>query len=108
MHRTCKEIPPQRRVGAGRVLDAGRNGDASPMWTQLEFDFDKVVRRDTDYDLLARFIEEKGEVTFREIVDYTQCTASGASQVIDTLSLRYPLWSPRRGVYKMLTREDRE
>jgi hypothetical protein len=76
-------------------------------WRQLEFDFSplprkKKPRKIVNYDLLAEYVRQAGEVTFAEISELTESSAGGTAQIIDTLSLRYPLWSPRRGVYRML------
>lgn len=54
-----------------------------------------------DYDFLYECIK-KGPLTFREIQELTGVSKAGTSQVITTMSLRYPVWSPARGVYQLL------
>lgn len=76
-------------------------------WKQLEFDFTplprkKKPRKIVNYEALADFVRQAGEVTFAQISEVTESSAGGTAQIIDTLSLRYPIWSPRRGVYRML------
>lgn len=74
-------------------------------WKQLEFDFNPTKRKPrkiVNYEALAEYVRQAGEVTFAELADVTESNAGSTAQIIDTLSLRYPLWSPRRGVYRML------
>lgn len=71
---------------------------------QLEFDFSPKRRR-VDYDALYERLKE-GEVTVSEIQEMTGVDACGVSQVVTTLSLRFPVWTPRRGVYKLLEDSD--
>lgn len=58
-------------------------------------------RRQVDYDVVYRRLRE-GAVTVAELQELTGVKGGGISQVITTMSLRFPVWSPRRGVYKLL------
>lgn len=61
----------------------------------------KKQRNEPDYEMLyMRFTE--GPVTFREIEKLTGVAHSGVAQVITTLSIRYPIWSPHRGTYQLI------
>lgn len=48
----------------------------------------------------------RGPVTFRDIEEATGVSHNGVAQVITTLSLKYPIWSPKRGVYKLYDDDD--
>lgn len=48
---------------------------------------------------------KEGPLTFNEIEKLTCVAHSGVAQVITTLSLRYPIWSPKRGVYTLIDRD---
>lgn len=83
-------------------------------WYQQEFNFtfDPIVqpvkkreRKKIDYEELYKLFL-KGPVTFREIEEATGVAHNGVAQVITTLSLMYPIWSPKRGVYKLYDEED--
>lgn len=67
---------------------------------------DKKESRNTpDYEMLhERFLE--GPVSFKEIEKLTGVAHSGVAQVITTLSLRYPIWNPERGIYKLIEESD--
>lgn len=54
-----------------------------------------------DYDFLYARIKE-GPLTFRDIQELTGVSKAGVSQIITTMSLRFPVWSPKRGVYQLL------
>lgn len=73
------------------------------MWVQGEFDFS--TRKIVDYNYLYSLLL-KGPLTFAEIMAITGIKKEGVSQVITTLSLHYPIWEVKRGVYKLLTEED--
>lgn len=62
-------------------------------------------RQSPDYEMLHERLLE-GPVTFREIEKLTGVAHSGVAQIITTLSLRYPLWSPKRGIYKLIEESD--
>lgn len=47
-----------------------------------------------------------GPITFKEIEEMTGIAHCGVAQVITTLSLRYPVYSPSRGVYKLYGDEE--
>lgn len=69
----------------------------------LEFDFGKWV---IDYDKIVARLKQ-GEMTRKEIHEMIpNVSYSVVSEVITTLSLHYPVYSPRHGVYKLLTDED--
>lgn len=67
----------------------------------------KRKRVPVDYDLLYQRLLE-GPVTFAEIEELSGVAHSGVAQVITTLSLRYPVWSPKRGTYKLMEESDFE
>ena len=77
-------------------------------WYQQEFDFTfdtpkpktRRKRVPVDYDQLYQLFL-RGPVTFRDIEEATGVSHNGVAQVITTLSLKYPIWSPKRGVYKL-------
>ena len=78
------------------------------MWVQLEFEFEspaKNKRKKVDYeDLYQRLLH--GPLTFNQIMEITGLSKAGTSQCITTLILRYPVWSPARGVYKLCEDDD--
>lgn len=65
----------------------------------------KKKRVEVDYDELYKLLLA-GPLTFRQIEEITGVKHCGVAQVITTLSLRYPVWSPKRGVYKLYDEED--
>ena len=65
----------------------------------------KGQRTEPDYEMLYERFKE-GPVTFREIEKLTGVAHSGVAQVITTLSIRYPIWSPKRGTYKLIEDKD--
>ena len=77
------------------------------MWEQLEFDFSeqKQKRKFVDYDELYQRLK-KGPITFNEISEITGLKRQSVAQVITTLSLKYPVWSPAKGVYKLCDSSD--
>ena len=58
-----------------------------------------------DYDMLYKMLLA-GPVTFKMIEEATGVSHNGVAQVITTLSLRYPVWSPKRGIYKLCEASD--
>lgn len=72
-----------------------------------EFDFGEIL---IDYErIYQRLKARKDGMTRKEIHEMLpNISYSAVSQVITTLSIRYPLYSPSRGVYKLLTEEDFE
>lgn len=80
-------------------------------WTQLEFIFPepkrKRVRVPVDYDMLYKRLCQ-GPVTFAEIEKMTGVKHNAVAQIITTLCIRYPVWSPARGVYKLCEPSDYE
>lgn len=76
------------------------------MWEQLEFDFSEPKRRKfVDYDMLYNRLK-KGPVTFNEIMEITGLSKVGTAQCITTLTLKYPVWCPSKGVYKLCESSD--
>lgn len=80
------------------------------MFEQLEFDFaelkiKKEKRKKIDYEALYQRLLQ-GPVTFREIQSITGVSKTSVMNVIDVLSVRYPVWEPERGVYKLLEESD--
>lgn len=65
----------------------------------------KKKRKRVDYDELYKMLLA-GPVTFKDIQEATGVSHSGVSQVITTLCLKYPVWSPKRGVYKLCQAQD--
>lgn len=85
-------------------------------WYQQEFEFEysapeekpvkkKRTRKPVDYDALYKLFLA-GPVTFRQIEEATGVSHNAVAQVITTLSIMYPIWNPKRGVYKLLTEDD--
>lgn len=83
-------------------------------WYQQEFEFTfdtpparkpRRKRIPVDYDQLYQLFL-KGPVTFHDIEVATGISHNGVAQVITTLSLKYPIWSPKRGVYKLYDEDD--
>lgn len=60
-----------------------------------------------DYDLIYAKLKE-GPLTFRQIEELSGVSHSCVYQVITTLSLNFPIWSPARGVYKLIEESDYE
>lgn len=54
-----------------------------------------------DYDYLYACLK-KGPLSFRDIQELTGVSKAGVSQIVTTMSLRFPVWSPKRGVYQLL------
>lgn len=78
------------------------------MWVQLEFDFEspaKSKRKKVDYDFIYQRLQQ-GPLTFNQIMEITGLSKTGTAQCITTLLLRYPIWSPARGVYKLCQADD--
>ena len=78
-------------------------------WIQLEFDFSTPVVKEKskpkkmliDYEAIFKELQ-KGPLTFSQIWTLSGVKRAGVSQVITTLSLRYPIYEEARGVYKLL------
>lgn len=78
------------------------------MYEQLEFDFEfqeKKERKKIDYEALYQRLLH-GPVTFREVQTITGVPKHSVMAIIDVLSIRYPVWEPDRGVYKLLEKSD--
>ena len=58
-------------------------------------------RKYVDYDRLYELLK-KSPVSFEQIRQETGLDKKGAYQVITTLSLKYPVYSPERGMYALL------
>lgn len=67
----------------------------------------KAERKYVDYEFLYNKLKE-GPLTFNDIQELTGVSRYGVAQVITTLVLKYPVWSPQRGVYKLLEESDYE
>ena len=66
----------------------------------------KRKRQPVDYDAIYKELFLKGEVTFKQIEDFTGVSHNAVAQVITTLCLRYPIYDVRRGVYKLCEDSD--
>lgn len=84
------------------------------MWYQQElFDWNdpdvfikpKKKRKNVDYDDLYRMFLQ-GPVTFNDIETRTGVSHNGVAQVITTLSLKFPIYEVKRGVYKLYGPDD--
>lgn len=76
------------------------------MWVQLEFQFDfRKTKKKVDYDLLVEELR-KGPLTFTQIQAIAGIKRADVAQTITTLSLHYPIYEVRRGLYKLSTAED--
>ena len=58
-----------------------------------------------DYDYLYQKLLE-GPLRSKDIEEITGVSHSGVFQIITTLSINYPIWSPSRGVYKLIEDSD--
>ena len=66
--------------------------------------FDNYIERKrkyVDYDYLYALLKQ-GPVSFNKIKSVTGLDKKGAYQVVTTLSLKYPVYSPERGMYALL------
>jgi hypothetical protein len=61
--------------------------------------------RESDYDELYNILRRE-PLNYAKIRDVTGVSNSGIMQIIDTLTLRYPLYQIRRGVYGLLKDEN--
>ena len=61
-----------------------------------------------DYESLFQEMKKKGYMTFTEIQNFCKTEKIFVAQIIDILSIRYPVWNPKRGIYKVITKEDYE
>lgn len=69
--------------------------------------FYEAKKRYVDYDALYDRLKQ-GPITFTEIMEFIGRNKADACQVITTMSLRFPIWSPQRGVYRLMTYDDYE
>ena len=87
-------------------------------WYQQEFVFDftpitpaksattqKPKRKKYDYEAIYQELC-KGPLTFSQIEALSGASHSGVSQVITTLSLKYPVYEVSRGIYKLSGEDD--
>jgi predicted Rossmann fold nucleotide-binding protein DprA/Smf involved in DNA uptake len=58
-----------------------------------------------DYDTLYDILKHQ-PITYKIIKDVTGLKTNEILQVIDTLSLSYPVYSPGRGIYELLREEE--
>lgn len=65
----------------------------------------KRVRKPVDYEKLYELFR-KGPVTFHDIEEAAGVSHNSVAQVITTLSLRYPIYELKRGVYKLYGDDD--
>lgn len=75
-------------------------------WTEEELQRLRLSKRPAkrkyiDYDRLYALLKV-GPVSFERIREETGLDKKGAYQVVTTLSLKYPVYSPCRGVYALL------
>jgi hypothetical protein len=61
-------------------------------------DFDYYVEK-------TKKLLERNRVTVKDIAKYTKTDAAKARRIIDTVSLEYPVYEVRRGVYGRLPKE---
>lgn len=78
-------------------------------WYQQEFEFDfsvpKKKKNKVDYERIYNEIR-KGPLTFSQIQALAEVDHTKVSQVITTLSLRYPIYEWARGIYKLYGDDD--
>lgn len=67
----------------------------------------KKIRRSIDYEALYSMLEA-GPITSTDIEAATGASRRNVTQIITTLSLRYPVYSPRRGEYALLKFDEEE
>lgn len=65
----------------------------------------KKKKQPVDYERIYHRLLQ-GPMTFKDIEEMTGIAHCGVAQVITTLSLRYPVYSPSRGVYKLYGDEE--
>jgi hypothetical protein len=58
-----------------------------------------------DYIAKTKRLLERNRVTVKDIAKYTNTDVARARRIIDTLSLEYPVYEVRRGVYGRLPKE---
>lgn len=77
------------------------------MWVQLEFDFSepKKQKQFVDYEKIYEELQW-GPLTFTQIKELAGVPHNSVWQVITTLSMNYPIWSPKPGLYKLLDEYD--
>lgn len=81
----------------------------NPQQLEFIFTFEKVKKAKVavNYSLLYERLK-KSPVTTAELSRITGRKGGALQQVITTLSLEYPVWCPRRGVYKLCEMSDYE
>jgi len=65
----------------------------------------KRTRKPVDYEKLYELFKA-GPVTFHQIEEAADVSHNSVAQVITTLSLRYPIYEVKRGVYKLYGDDD--
>ncbi|GHV91628.1 hypothetical protein AGMMS50268_21310 [Spirochaetia bacterium] len=60
------------------------------------------IKKPVDYDKLEAILH-RGPITYDIIKRETGLNDGGVAEVITTLSLRYPLWDPAKGIYELLS-----
>lgn len=84
------------------------------MWYQPElfnwndpnvFIKNKKKRKVVDYEKLYEVLSQ-GPITFKKIQEVAGVSKNSVAQIITTLSLRYPLYEVKRGVYKLYSDEE--
>lgn len=83
-------------------------------WYQQEFQFEfpapvtvqaKKTRNNYDYEAIVSALKE-GPLTFTQIGKLAGCPKTMISEVITTLSLDYPVYAVKRGLYKLYGDDD--
>lgn len=74
------------------------------VWKQLELDFGSPKKKRRVFINYEQIYErlKQGPMTFHEIEVMTGAKHNAVFQIITTLTLRYPVWSPARGIYKLM------
>lgn len=65
----------------------------------------KKKKQPVNYEELYQRLLQ-GPLSFHDIEEITGVAHCGVAQVITTLSLRYPVYSPSRGIYKLYGDEE--
>lgn len=65
----------------------------------------KRARKPVDYEALYQLFL-RGPVRFKDIEEVTGVSHNAVAQVITTLSLRYPIYELKRGLYKLYGAEE--
>ncbi len=66
-----------------------------------------MARVQVDYDALYRLFE-KGEVCLSQIMEQTGLDKKKAYQILTSISLKWPVYRKRRGVYALLDLDKKE